>query len=180
MNRVLALFAVAAILTVPFMAEAATLDLTAKITEDQATTGGVLTPTGSNSLGVGSFVYDDMGTGSTADDTLTGNVLILDVLLSGAETSTSIHGPAPAGAEAPAIHGLALGDLKPVSVVIESVGSVSDLLSNLWYVNVKTTAFPDGEIRGQILVVPEPTGVIAAGLGLMALVGYVVRRRNGR
>lgn len=180
MNRVTALIAMAAILAVPVMVSAAIIPLTAKITEDQATTGGVNVPSGSNSLGVGSFEYD------TDTDMLTGNILILDVLLSTPETASHIHGPANhaqsgmAPIDAPVIHPLPLGDLKPVSVEVGTLypGAAADLLANKFYVNVHTGAFPDGEIRGQIEVVPEPASMLLAGVGLIFLVGYVVRRRK--
>lgn len=47
------------------------------------------------------------------------------------------------------------------------------LLSGGLYLNVHTTAFPGGEIRGQI--VPEPSAVVLAGL---ALVGLMAARRR--
>jgi hypothetical protein len=43
-----------------------------------------------------------------------------------------------------------------------------DILDGLWYVNLHSTSFPGGEIRGQLLV-PEPVTCALMGLGLVAL-----------
>ena len=50
------------------------------------------------------------------------------------------------------------------------------LLSGLSYINIHSTAFPLGEIRGQI-VVPEPGQAALIVLGLVALGGRGWRRR---
>jgi hypothetical protein len=39
---------------------------------------------------------------------------------------------------------------------------VSQLQSGLWYVNIHSTTFGGGEIRGQIIPVPEPATVMLA------------------
>ena len=55
---------------------------------------------------------------------------------------------------------------------ILSAGQVNDLLAGLWYLNLHTDAFPDGEIRGQVVPEPGTLALLAGGLGLLA-----VRRR---
>ena len=49
----------------------------------------------------------------------------------------------------------------------------SDLLSGNWYVNIHTSMFGGGEIRGQVLVaqIPEPA---SAGLAAVAMVSMIV------
>ena len=55
---------------------------------------------------------------------------------------------------------------------------ITDLNNSLLYANVHTSAFPGGEIRGQILsvAVPEPSSLGLAGLGLGALVWRLRRK----
>jgi hypothetical protein len=58
----------------------------------------------------------------------------------------------------------------------------TDLLKGLWYVEVRTSAFPGGEMRGQLVqppaaAVPEPaTYAIVSGMGVLAFAVY--RRFN--
>jgi hypothetical protein len=69
--------------------------------------------------------------------------------LVGTQTAAQIRGPAAPGVNAPVVFTLPLGNTSgtlPLTPAQEA-----DLLAGLWYVNVLTTAFPEGEIRGQIL-----------------------------
>jgi hypothetical protein len=86
-------------------------------------------------------------------------------------TAAHLHGPANYGQNA----GVQVGLGTPVSPIIGSTTisatQESQLLGGLWYVNIHSSAFPGGEIRGQ--VVPEP-GMLAL-LGLAASTAF--RRR---
>jgi hypothetical protein len=53
---------------------------------------------------------------------------------------------------------------------------VVDLYEGNWWINVSTAAFPNGEARGQVMAVPEPSGLFL--LALLVGVGMCVRRRN--
>ncbi len=50
-------------------------------------------------------------------------------------------------------------------------GNEGDLLANNTYINIHTPTYPGGEIRGQLILVPEPVSlaVLGGALGLVAL-----------
>lgn len=51
-----------------------------------------------------------------------------------------------------------------------TAGAVADMIAGNTYINIADSVFPSGEIRGQILAVPEPTSLaLLAGAGLLAL-----------
>jgi hypothetical protein len=53
---------------------------------------------------------------------------------------------------------------------------IADLENGLWYINIHSTTFGGGEIRGQILPVPEPSTLALLGLGVGALVCRLRRK----
>jgi hypothetical protein len=98
--------------------------------------------------------------------TLSGVMLTLDVTFSGLSGTVQlahIHGPAMPGQEASALYDLAsfttLGGMSGAirgtvtlsdSVSIPIATQLQQLNSGLWYVNIHTSTFGGGEIRGQI------------------------------
>ena len=103
--------------------------------------------------------------------------------LSAPSTGKHIHSPAPAGANAGVIIPFTAADGFILGTTFGSVSystfltpaRASELLNGLFYVNVHTTAFPGGEIRGQLHAVPEPSTYALVGV---ALLGCVVWRRS--
>jgi hypothetical protein len=95
-------------------------------------------------------------------------------------TAAHIHGPALPGVNGPVI--LPLTTSGGTAGTLNGAGTytalqIADLLAGKHYVNVHTSAFPGGEIRGQITAVPEPGTLAAIGLGVAALAR---RRRSSR
>lgn len=56
---------------------------------------------------------------------------------------------------------------------------IAGLLNGQTYLNIHTSQFPGGEIRGQLQEVPEPASLLLMGTSLMAAVG-VIRKRLKR
>lgn len=56
---------------------------------------------------------------------------------------------------------------------------IAGLLNGQTYLNIHTSQFPGGEIRGQLQEVPEPATLLLMGTSLMAAIG-VIRKRAKR
>lgn len=111
------------------------------------------------------------GTATATLDTTT-NFFTLQYVFSGllgTQTDAHIHGGAR-GTNGPVLFHLGLGSPNSFSTFLTDLQE-SRLLSSLWYVNIHSTVFPGGEIRGQLQPVPEPStyalfGVAALGVGI--------------
>ena len=148
-------------------ADADISNLIATIDGAQANAGA---GTGSLGTGTGIMTYDDV-TGVLSWDISWGG-------LSGNETVMHFHGPAPPGVNAgvQVDFGAISGTTSPlIGSSVITAGQAADLLADLWYINIHTDQFPGGEIRGQVLLVPEPA---ATGLLLAAVAGFVLCRRR--
>jgi uncharacterized protein (DUF1800 family) len=87
------------------------------------------------------------------------------------QTAAHIHGPANEGVKAPVIFGIPTGQINNLEWVIEPKGDltveaqVEALLAGRMYINVHSTQYPDGEIRGHFYMVngtlPTPTSAAA-------------------
>ena len=125
-----------------------------------------------------------MGTGSGWGtlDTST-NWFDFNVTFSGLtspQTAAHFHAPGPPGVNAPVEIPLPLGSPVHFAGMLTDLEE-AQLLEGLFYVNVHTTLFPGGEIRGQLLAtaVPEPSSYgIFGGAVLIGLMAY--RRRAAK
>ena len=76
--------------------------------------------------------------------------------LSGPETAAHFHGPAAPGVDAGVLYGLPAGSPKVGTINLVAgaytvAQQITDILNDRWYVNVHSTTFGGGEIRGQML-----------------------------
>ncbi len=116
-------------------------DVTFPIDGEQANQGN---GTGSLATGTGTYSLD------TTNNVLTWTVSYQSDVLSGTVTAAHFHGPAPAGTNAGVQ--VSIGTANPASGTTNlTITQTKEIINDLWYVNVHTTAFPGGEIRGQVL-----------------------------
>jgi hypothetical protein len=134
------------------------------------------------------------GSGTLVFDTELNTLTFNDILWSGLSAPANnahIHGPSgpfpdSAGVLYPlqptyTTMGDTFGTLSGTLPLVDGTGGfdLSDQLLQLyngeWYVNIHSTAFPGGEIRGHILI-PEPSTWALLGLGT-AVLAWGLRRR---
>jgi hypothetical protein len=115
----------------------------------------------------------------TANLTLNGTSLSWTVSysgLSGISTASHIHGPAAVGTDAavevtlaqPSQLGFTSGSFSGSGTISQTV--IDQMNNGLAYVNLHSSTFGGGEIRGQVALVPEPTTMaLFAGAGVMMM-----------
>jgi len=168
MKRLLMLFSLVAMMLSATSSQGALL-----LFEAQLTGAEEVPPTGSPGTGFGTVRLDDVALTIDVDLTFNG--------LTAPSTAAHIHegdfaqlGPI----EFPLSLGAALGQQSGTIPhqsfpLLEGDEDVEEFLAEGYYFNVHSSAFPDGEIRGQIRlarVIPEPEALLliaAVGLGLV-------------
>jgi hypothetical protein len=123
----------------------------------------VVPPVSTPATGTGMVTLDTVG------NTIDWNITFQGLL--GTETAAHFHGPAPAGSNAGVQVPLPLGSPKIGQSAITDAQE-ADIMAGLWYVNIHSSMYPGGEIRGQ--VVPEPASLAVLGIGALAV---MLRRR---
>lgn len=119
-----------------------------------------------------------MGWATATLDTATSEFSV-DLTFSGlvaTETAAHLHF-APLGSPGPVVLPLPLGSSVHVTTMLDAT-SVNELMQGLWYANVHSTVYRAGEIRGQLLPVPEPSTYALAGVLLLGVAAAVRRRRR--
>jgi glucose/arabinose dehydrogenase len=118
----------------------------------------VLDPVDTPATGSGSVTYDP------ATRMLSWEISFSDLV--GLLVAAHFHGPAGPCAEAGVAVTIPIGNNPLVGSAQLTTGQAEDLLAGRWYVNLHSTDFPDGEIRGQVMPVPLTDPIpdpIAAG-----------------
>jgi hypothetical protein len=150
-----------------------------------ALTGAQETPPNS-SLGTGSaaFLLDDSAGVLVSAVTFQG--LTSPTFLDGANTSAAIH-LGSLGVAGPTLHPFATAPIGVTSGAFADIwtgltrADITALEAGGTYINIQTTNFPGGEIRGQILGnVPEPNSVVLLGTGLLGLAALAILARMRR
>lgn len=159
----LARAAVAVLLLWPLQAGATLFNLGAVLTGDQEAP-----PVATPAQGVAGITYDD------ETNELGWSVAFTD--LSAPLVDAHFHGPAPIGVPAgvqvpiPFTPGVTNDTLVGTATITEE--QEQQLLAGLWYVNLHSSDWPNGEIRGQVLecnVIPEPATAMLVAMGIAVL-----------
>ncbi len=97
-------------------------------------------------------------------------------------TASHIHGPGGIGTNAAILFPFsgvpaATAGSIPEQTFAITAQQVSYLFAGFLYMNVHTSTFPGGEIRGQLLLVPEPSTLALLGLGVGGILLQSYRKR---
>lgn len=144
----------------PGAANATIINLAASIDCTQANAGAGTCGAGGTGTGSATITFDDVTNLLSWTVTWSG--------LSGTVTVAHFHGPALPTQNAGVQVGITAASPSVGNAVL-SASQETDLLAGLWYLNIHSTTFPGGEIRGQVLVVPEPATVVLLVSGLFGL-----------
>jgi len=149
---------------------------TAQYTFDATLLGaGEDPPNASPGTGFGTVVLNAAQTQITVDESWSG--------LTAPATASHIHGPGGVGTNAGVIFPFsgvpaATAGSIPEQTFAITPQQVSWLFSGYLYMNVHSSTFPGGEIRGQLIFVPEPATVSVLAVGAAIGSWRLCRRRS--
>ena len=131
---------------------------------------------------VNTLLHDAAG-GTNGFGSFTVDISFFD--LTTAASNAHIHGPVTSLTQnAGVASGGALAYTAATSGTVTGVWDIpsqallDDLFAGRLYVNLHSTTYPGGELRGQLAPIPEPS-IFALALGALALGGVLWRRRRG-
>jgi hypothetical protein len=133
---------------------------------------------GSTGTGFGTVILNAAQTQITVNESWSG-------LVGGPATASHIHGPGGVGTNASVIFPFsgvpaATSGSIPEQTFAITPTQVGYLFSGFLYMNVHDSTFPGGEIRGQLLLVPEPSTAALLGLGVGGIALQAYRKRAKR
>ncbi len=129
----------------------------------------------SNTVGTGTVLLNTSETQVT--------VTLFFTPLAGSQLSAAIRGPAMPGSTGPIIFALPSGNFSQNFAVTNQ--QAADLEAGLWYFEIRSAAFPSGEIRGQIMAAtgaaipfPQTSGSLDATFGTNGILSTAVGTGN--
>lgn len=158
-SRLFFSFTFCVLLLLPAAAQATIINFTANMDCAQAAAGAGTCAAGGSGTGTANITLDD------SNGLLSWNIVYAG--LSAPETAMHFHGPALPNMDAGVVVNVGVGGSPVIGSTNISGAQANELFNGLWYLNLHSSAFPSGEIRGQVLL-PEPTTFALFGAALVA------------